>query len=123
MKAAVLLLTYNQQAFVCDAVNSILMQDCEPLNILVSDDASEDRTFEVVRSVVNEYRGPHSVRVSRNARNKGIVKHINSCMELIEGDVIIAAGGDDVSLPHRASRLLSAFRGTNTMLVHSRVHP
>lgn len=121
MRASIVLMTYNQEAFVAEAVNGALGQECEPIDILISDDASLDQTFEIARQVVANYRGPHRVRLNRNERNLGIAAHVNRCMELIDTEIVVAAAGDDISLPQRVSRILDAFRATNALLVHSRV--
>ncbi len=51
-KYSVIMMTYNQQDFVQDALSAILAQDCPPLEILVSDDKSDDATFARVTALV-----------------------------------------------------------------------
>lgn len=121
MRASMVLMTYNQEAFVAEAVKGALEQECEPIDILISDDGSPDQTFEIARQVVADYCGPHRVRLNRNERNLGIAAHINRCMGLIDSEIVVAAAGDDISMPQRVSRVLDAFRATNALLVHSRV--
>ena len=121
MRATLMLLTFNQEHFVRDAVLSALAQDCEPIDILISDDASSDGTACIVQNVIAEYSGPHRVRFNQNACNLGIAFHINHCLKLIETDIVVAAAGDDVSNPDRVARILCRFRSTGALLVHSRV--
>lgn len=121
MRAAFIVLTYNQAKFVSSAIQGVLSQDCDPLDILISDDASDDGTFEMICECVHQYKGPHNVRLNCNTRNLGLSEHINWCMSILENDVIIVGAGDDVSLPHRAKRVLDAFDDRATLLVHSRV--
>ena len=64
-------LCYNCEAFVADALRSVLCQDCDPIEIIVSDDASEDGTFEAVESVLEDYRGPHRVQLRRRSTTSG----------------------------------------------------
>jgi len=98
--------TYNQERYVQAAVESVLKQDLEPREIIFSDDASTDKTFKILESVVAGYRGTASIRVLRNEHNMGIIPHVNKLMELVKGEFVIAFAGDDVSDPQRA-RLLA----------------
>lgn len=121
MRASMIVMTYNHEAFVAEAVRGALEQQCDPIDILISDDASLDQTFEITRLIVADYRGPHRVRLNRNVHNLGIAAHLNRCMELTDSEIVVVAAGDDISLPQRVSRVLETFSATNALLVHSRV--
>ncbi len=105
-----ILVTYNQEEFVEEAVRSALAQTYSPLEIIVSDDASIDRTYEVAKAVVDAYEGPHRVIVRRNERNMGINPHFNFAVNEAQGDFIVVAAGDDVSFPERTVSLVKAWQ-------------
>lgn len=111
-RASLILLAYNQQRTVRLAAASCLAQDCEPLEIILSDDASTDGTFEVLKEMAADYRGPHRVRARRNAENLGIGAHYNALLAASRGQFLISAAGDDISEPDRARRLLAAWDAT-----------
>lgn len=92
------------------AVRSALIQTYQPLEIIVSDDASTDRTFEKARAVIDEYKGPHSVIGSVNSRNMGTNAHLNSAVRKAKGEFIVVAAGDDVSLPGRVEKLVKQWQ-------------
>jgi glycosyltransferase involved in cell wall biosynthesis len=119
MKCALVLLAYNQQDFIAEAVTAALAQEGPPIEIVLSDDCSTDKTFEIMKSVVADYRGPHRVVLNRNDTNIGVVAHIRKANDMSTGDVLIAASGDDISLPGRSRRIIEAFEATNAWLVHS----
>lgn len=121
MRATLMVLAYNQERYVSAALQGALAQECEPLDILISDDASTDDTFAIASRIVSDYRGPHRVRLNRNDRNLGIANHVNRCMEMIDTEIVIAAAADDISMPQRAARVLETFRTTGACLVHSMV--
>jgi len=101
----------------------VLAQTGPPLEIVITDDASVDDTFAVVEAVVADYTGPHTVILNRNAQNLGLSGNIEKAHELSTGDVLIAAAGDDISLPHRAARIAEAFAvDAPPLLVCSHAH-
>jgi glycosyltransferase involved in cell wall biosynthesis len=107
-----ILLTYDCEAFAAEALRSALAQDHpEPIEILVSDDASTDGTFDVIRREADRYRGPHRVRVQQRERNSGSKSaHLNHVFPLASGDILICFDGDDISESSRVRRIVERFR-------------
>ena len=97
-----MLVCYNQEAFIREAVQGALTQTYSPLEIIISDDCSSDRTFEIVRETVACYSGPHAVKLNRNKTNLGIGGNVNRAMELCRGELMVLGDGDDISLPQRS---------------------
>ena len=91
----------NQEAFIKSAIEGAFAQTYSPLEIIISDDCSKDRTFEIATAMVAGYRGPHTVRLNRNETNLGIGAHVNRVLEMCHGELVFAAAGDDISLPSR----------------------
>jgi glycosyltransferase involved in cell wall biosynthesis len=115
-----LLMTYNQREFVAEAVASALAQTFSPLEILISDDASCDGTYDVIVAEASRYDGPHTVRLNRNQNRQGSVAHLASAIEAIgENAFIITAHGDDIARPDRAEKLVAAWRRTGASMVSS----
>jgi glycosyltransferase involved in cell wall biosynthesis len=106
-------LAFNQEAFIREAALSCLAQDCEPIEIIFSDDASSDGTYAILEQVASEYLGPHQLVVRRNTSNLGIGGHYNLMCEVSRGLLLITAAGDDISEPHRVRRLLQAWDSQN----------
>src|SRR5688572_21544439 len=92
---------YNQEPFIQEALAGAFSQTYSPLEIIISDDCSGDRTFEIAEQMAREYKGPHTIRLNRNAKNLGIGGNVNRATELCRGELILLADGDDVSLPNR----------------------
>jgi glycosyltransferase involved in cell wall biosynthesis len=99
------MLAYNQEKLVEEALRGALGQDYPNLEIVVSDDASADGTFDVIRRVADSYAGPHRLIVNRMPSNVGIFPHLYAAVGLSSGALIVGAAGDDISYPHRVSRL------------------
>jgi len=99
-------ISYNQEDFIRDAVLGAFSQAYSPLEIVFSDDCSQDATYHIIETLAGEYEGPHTVVLNRNNENLGLSGNVNKVMALAKGEVIILAGGDDVSLPDRAKKSL-----------------
>ena len=108
-RLSLLLLVYNQAATVEQAVNSCLAQQGEPIELLLSDDASTDHSFALMQRLAADYHGPHLVRLNRNPHNLGIGAHLNRLVALSHGELLVVAAGDDASLPQRCQRLAQAW--------------
>ena len=108
-RISLILLVCNQQATARAAAESCLAQLGEPLEIVLSDDASSDGSFADLQAVAEAYRGPHQVRARRNPVNLGIGAHYNQLMLETSGALLVTAAGDDLSVPHRVQRLAQAW--------------
>ncbi len=97
------LLAYNQEQFIREAVEGALSQTYSPLEIILSDDCSTDRTFEIMTAMVKAYEGPHKIVLNKNKENLGIGRHYNKVMDMASGEIIELAAGDDISLPERTN--------------------
>ncbi|MBK7917794.1 MAG: hypothetical protein IPJ94_16325 [Chloroflexi bacterium] len=63
------------------------------------------------------YEGPHIIILNRNEKNLGLVGHINHVMEMVTGELVVVAAGDDISLPERTDHLCKIYLSS-----HKRTH-
>lgn len=104
-----IVLAYNQERFIEEAVSAAFAQDYSPLEIILSDDCSTDTTFDIMSRMAGEYSGPHIIRLNRNQPNLNIPGHVNRVIELAQGELVVLAAGDDISRPDRTSLLAAAW--------------
>lgn len=97
------LFAYNQEKFIRDAVAAALAQTYSPLEVVLSDDGSSDRTFSIMEELVKAYSGPHEVRLIRNEPNLGLIQHVMKRGREAKGNYVVVAAGDDISHPERTS--------------------
>jgi glycosyltransferase involved in cell wall biosynthesis len=101
------LLAYNQEKFIREAVEGAFSQTYSPLEIILSDDCSQDDTFIIMQTMVGQYKGPHKIILNENNNNLGIGFHLNHIYNLSSGDWIFLAAGDDISLSNRVSVIMN----------------
>ena len=102
-------IAYRQDWCVREAVQAAFDQTYSPLEIILSDDCSPDKTYDVLHELATSYTGKHTIVLNRTDRNSGIAGHINSIMRLAKGELVVISAGDDISLPERTERLVSAW--------------
>lgn len=107
---SVILVSYNQEPYIRAAVVSAFAQTYSPLEIVLCDDHSQDRTFEIMQEEARAYRGPHKVIVNRNPQNLGVASNYNRAASLATGDLLVVQDGDDISLPDRTAKLVAAWQ-------------
>ena len=104
-----LLIAYRQVDTVAAAIAGALAQTYPALEILVSDDASDDGTWAEIEAALADYRGPHRIVRNRNPINLGIGAHLSQLVAMSQGELIFIAAGDDVSMPQRCERTVAAW--------------
>jgi glycosyltransferase involved in cell wall biosynthesis len=103
------LIAYNQEQFIAEAAQGAFSQTYSPLEVIISDDCSSDRTFEIMQEMAAVYQGAHTIVLNRNERNLGLIGNINRVMEIVQGELIVIAAGDDISLPERTEKLYQSY--------------
>lgn len=106
---SVLLIAYNQERVIGDAVRSVLAQTWQPTEIIISDDCSRDGTYAAIEAAVRGYTGPHRVITRRNAANEGISAHLSRLAGMAHGELLFVAAGDDLSAPDRCERVVQCW--------------
>lgn len=106
--ASILLVAWRAADTIVAAIDGALAQTV-PCEIIVSDDASPDDTYDVARRHVENYAGPHRVVVRRSESNRGLGRHLSELMAMARGDVFVVMAGDDIARPRRVERSLAAF--------------
>jgi glycosyltransferase involved in cell wall biosynthesis len=104
------LFAYNQEKYIREAVEGAFSQTYSPLEIILSDDCSSDRTVEIMEEMAREYRGPHQVVVRRGTSNLGVARHFDELIRNAKGWLFLAAAGDDISHAHRTSVCVATAR-------------
>lgn len=114
---------FNQERFIRQAVEAAFAQTYSPLQIILSDDCSQDRTFEIMGEMAAAYRGPHEVVLNRNQKNLGLVPHVNRELQIMRGELIVMCAGDDISAPNRTEAIWEAWEasGRKAHCIHSQV--
>ena len=99
---SVIVPTYNQEEFVAESIMSAVEQDYEPLEVIVSDDGSSDRTVEIIKKLASEY--PSRIKAIVDGPHLGITGNCNRAAKACKGKYIAFHAGDDVFLPGKIKK-------------------
>lgn len=96
-KVSIHIISYNQQDYIAEAIASAAEQDYANLEVVVSDDASTDRSPDIIRQFAARY--PGRVVPVLNPVNLGITRNSNAGLRVCTGDLIAFMDSDDTALP------------------------
>jgi Glycosyl transferase family 2 len=114
---SVILLCYKHEKFVGDAVDGVLAQTYAPLEIVIIDDCSPDRTAEVIEARLAAHPARHDVRFIRNTKNMGGYAAAKKAIEMAKGAFVFIPEGDDVMLPQMVEEMAGVWRKMHVSLV------
>ena len=90
---SVVIPTYNQEKYIANAIQSVLQQDYQNIEVIVSDDNSTDNTNNIIDMIAGK---ESKVKHIRNNKNYGRVKNYRrSFYNYVKGDYALNLDGDD----------------------------
>lgn len=98
-RVTVLTAVHNGEAYLAEAIESVLAQTCPDFELLLVDDGSTDRSREIARS----YADPR-IRILENERNVGLARSLNRGLAEARGALVARLDADDVCEPERLAR-------------------
>jgi glycosyltransferase involved in cell wall biosynthesis len=111
----------NGERFISDALDSLLGQTFEDLEIVIGDNASDDRTEDICRSYAAR---DDRVRYIRHRENLGLVGNFNSVFHAARGQYFKWAAHDDLISPTYLERTVDALDSdASIVLATMRVTP
>ena len=91
---SVLVATYNQEKYIAQTLDCILMQQCSfEFEIIIGEDCSTDKTREICLEYQAKY--PDQIVLCLNEYNKGLLDNYFDIFLKTKGKYIADCGGDD----------------------------
>ena len=95
----VLLPVYNAEAYIADAIQSIICQTFGDFELLIINDGSSDRSLEIINSFDDK-----RIRIINNETNIKLIATLNKGIDLAGGKYIVRMDADDINLPQRLQK-------------------
>ncbi len=104
---SVVMPVYNQEAYIAEALESVLAQTYTNLEILISDDCSKDASLEIIKSYAAR---DARIKVLPSERNLGICGNFNKLFDSVSGEFLAFFSGDDVMMPEKLATQLAVLQ-------------
>ena len=97
-KVSVIIPTYNVERYIQECIKSIQEQTYDNIEIVVVDDCSTDKTYEILKNIEEKDR---RLKVFKNDKNMKICYTLNRALKNSTGEYIVRMDGDDISSSDR----------------------
>lgn len=112
---SVCMATYNGERFIKEQIDSILCQLSPDDELVISDDGSTDRTLEIIASyndkrikVLHHRKNPKLAKVKHSRNFYYATENFENALKEAKGDFIFLSDQDDVWLPEKKEKMISA---------------
>lgn len=114
---SVAMATYNGENFLRQQLLSILAQTRKPDEIIINDDASNDKTAEIVKEIALTTDIP--ILFKENEQRLGFAQNFRHAIRRARGDIIFLSDQDDIWLENKIELCMSVFEQRNDIVVLS----
>lgn len=97
--------TYNHEHYISESIESVLSQDYDNMEIIIVDDASTDRTPEIIKEYDRKYPGLFKIKI--NEKNLGVTQTCNIILSMCTGKYVAFTSGDDIWLCGKLNKQIS----------------
>jgi len=111
-RISVCMATYNGERYIEDQLRSILAQLTDTDEVVIVDDASTDKTRELVAATCDS-----RIRLLANDNNSGVLASFEKALLNSSGDILFLSDQDDVWEPQKVATILEAFADNPEIMV------
>jgi len=113
---SVVMPSYNHEKFISEAIESVLGQDFDDLELIIVDDASTDASKQIIQKYEKQ---DARVRVILHETNCGISKTMNDGFAIAQGKFLAGTASDDVWMKDKLSKQLAVLESDENLIVYS----
>ncbi|HPK41935.1 MAG TPA: glycosyltransferase [Synergistales bacterium] len=115
---SIIVITFNQEMIIEETLDSILLQDHSPLEVIICDDASTDNTgVKCCKWIEKNRKKFYRVLYHRNEKNLGIMGNELTGIGLAQGVFLKVLAGDDLLAPGAIKKAAEYFENNPNALV------
>ena len=115
LMVSVIMPAYNAEKYIVKAINSVLEQTYQNLELIVIDDCSTDTTYE---TVLNMLEKDARIRLYKNEMNLGVARTRNRGFELANGDYIALLDSDDIWMEDKIEKQINLAQKSNADIIY-----
>lgn len=93
---SVVMITYNHEKYIEQAIKGILMQKCNfEVELIIADDCSTDKTETIINKINDSEPNTSWIKYTRHKKNIGMIPNFVFALEQSKGKYIALCEGDD----------------------------
>lgn len=93
---SVCMITYGHENYIEEAINGVLMQECDfEIELILANDCSPDKTDEVIQHILKTHPRTSIIKYIKHEKNIGMSPNFIFAMEQCKGKYIALCEGDD----------------------------
>ena len=113
---SVIMPAYNAQNFIAEAIESVIHQTYKSLELIIVDDGSKDKTYDICRHYSNTYGNIKLLR-HHHGGNEGVSKSRMLAIEKSKGKYLAFCDADDVFLRHKIEMQITQLEQQNSIVM------
>jgi glycosyltransferase involved in cell wall biosynthesis len=95
---SVIMPAYNVEKYINEAIESLLIQTYNNLEIIIVDDCSDDKTVNIIKKFASKDK---RIRLYKNKKNRKITYSLNKGLKYATGNFIARMDADDIASSNR----------------------
>ncbi|KAF2342024.1 glycosyltransferase family 2 protein [Flavobacterium tistrianum] len=96
VKVSVCMITYGHEKYIHQAIEGVLMQECDfEIELIIANDSSPDQTDKVIEEILKSNPKASKIKYFRHEKNIGMMSNFIFAMEHCSGKYIALCEGDD----------------------------
>ncbi|WP_426483862.1 glycosyltransferase family 2 protein [Flavobacterium sp. 2] len=95
-KISAIMTTYGHEKFIRQAIEGILVQECEfEVELIIANDCSPDRSDEIINDILENHPNKSWIKYFRHEKNLGSMSNFLFALKECKGEFIALCEGDD----------------------------
>ena len=119
MKVSIIVPVYNSESYLRDCLDSLVNQTLKEIEIIAIDDASTDKSLEILLEYAKKYSG--KIKVFANEQNKGQGASRNIGLSIANGEYVGFLDSDDYVAPAMYEELYETAKEKRADIVSTRL--
>jgi glycosyltransferase involved in cell wall biosynthesis len=116
ISVSVAMATYNGERFIREQLESLAAQDHLPSELVITDDASEDKTVAIAEQFANS--APFTVNIHRGDNRLGFRANFMRAANLCASELIAFCDQDDIWSPRKLALCIEPFQDPTVLLAY-----
>jgi glycosyltransferase involved in cell wall biosynthesis len=118
---SVVMITYAHEAFIKEAIEGVLMQECDfEVELIVANDCSPDNTDFVINEILKSHPRADWIKYTNQENNKGMMPNFIWALEQCQGKYIALCEGDDYWIdPYKLQKQVDFLEENHKYSIHS----